>query len=206
MELKNSARKQRGLSGVSRAFMDYKGFLRNFLRRYLSREHDVDDVLQQAYLQVFDLEHRGEKVTRPKALLFTVAKNVALNELNRKSSQITAYIDECMPEGYAVQVASSAESEAEAQQTLGKYCEAVAALPPKCREVYLLRKVQGLSHKQIAERMNISTSAVEKHLHTGLSRCRVYLEKGASQRAGAYEEKESSRVSKLVRSEERSNG
>ncbi|MGH8547062.1 MAG: sigma-70 family RNA polymerase sigma factor, partial [Methylococcales bacterium] len=49
---------------------------------------------------------------------------------------------------------------------------AVAELPPKCRQVFLLRKVEQLSHAEIAERLGISRSMVEKHLHRAMMHCR----------------------------------
>jgi RNA polymerase sigma factor (sigma-70 family) len=57
------------------------------------------------------------------------------------------------------------------------YCEAVAALPKKCRQVFLLRKVHGLGHREIAERMGLSVSSVEKYLLRGIVDCRAYMEK-----------------------------
>lgn len=51
------------------------------------------------------------------------------------------------------------------------FTHAVAQLPPKCQQVFILRKVEGLSMKDIAIRMDISVSAVEKHVATGLIKC-----------------------------------
>ena len=52
---------------------------------------------------------------------------------------------------------------------------AIAALPPQCAKVFLLRKMQGLSQKEIAVRLNISVRTVENHVAAGLSRCRAYM-------------------------------
>lgn len=71
---------------------------------------------------------------------------------------------------------AAADSEVEAQESLGLYCEAVAALPEKCREVFLLRKVHGLAHKEIAERMSLSVSSVEKYLFRGALECRTFVQ------------------------------
>jgi len=48
-------------------------------------------------------------------------------------------------------------------------------LPAQCRKVYLLRKVHGLSHKEISDRLEISISAVEKHILRGVLKCRAYV-------------------------------
>lgn len=169
-------------SGITKTFFEHNGFLRRFLRRYLRRDQDIDDVLQQAYLNVFTLEKAGGSIEEPKALLFQVAKNLALNELNRKSQRMTDFIEECQSVSVAeLASATTVENELEAQQTLKLYWEAIAELPKKCRHVYILRKVHGLSHKEIAERMGITLSGVEKQLHIGMSRCREYLEKHEGQ-------------------------
>jgi RNA polymerase sigma-70 factor (ECF subfamily) len=52
---------------------------------------------------------------------------------------------------------------------------AIAALPPQCAKVFILRKMQGMSQKEIAVRLNISVRTVENHVAVGLSRCRAFM-------------------------------
>jgi RNA polymerase sigma-70 factor (ECF subfamily) len=63
---------------------------------------------------------------------------------------------------------------------------AIAALPPQCAKVFILRKMQGLSQKEIAARLNISVRTVENHVALGLVRCKAYMRAhgGASDQAG----------------------
>ncbi len=51
-----------------------------------------------------------------------------------------------------------------ASQRLNKVERAVAQLPPRCREVFLIHRLDGLSYSQIAVQLGISVSAVEKHM------------------------------------------
>ncbi len=67
------------------------------------------------------------------------------------------------------------EDEMEARQRIRMLAEAMAGLPPQCSRVFLLRKVYGLSYKEIAERLGISVSTAEKHAALGLLRCSEYL-------------------------------
>ena len=165
-------------------FLQHRLGLRKFLARYLRNDMDLDDVLQDAYLKAYGIEQKGDPIANPKAFLFTVAKNIALNEVDRQSRRINDIIDDCLPEDYPEQLkAPGAEAHVEAQQTIGLYCEAIASLPTKCRQVYLLRKVQGLSHQEIADHLGISRAAVEKQLVRGMSRCREYLERSAAGQA-----------------------
>lgn len=164
----------RPVSSVSAAFLENNSFLKRFLARYFSSRQDIEDVAQEAYLRAYVAEQQKE-IEQPKAYLFRIARNLALTELTKKSKKITDYFEECGA-SVVIECAASADSEVEAQQTFGLYCEAVAALPEKCRQVFLLRKVHGLPHKEIAERMSLSVSSVEKYLLRGVLECKAYVQ------------------------------
>ena len=161
------------LASVSSAFLENREFLKNFLKRFFSRAEDIEDVTQETYLSAYRAEQqRG--IDQPKAYLFRVAKNLALNELNRKSRQMTVYIEDRLA-SIPLDGGPSIEEEVEAQQSLALYTEAVAALPKKCQRVFLLRKVNGMRQQEIADHLGITISAVEKHLHNGTKSCRAYI-------------------------------
>ena len=179
MSKERSLPSNHGLSGISGIFLEHNTFLKKFLTRFLNREQDIEDVAQEAYLKAYIVEQDRGEIEQPKAFLFSIAKNLALNELTRKSRQMTSYIEDCQ-EPVVVEGENTTEKELEAWESLGIYCEAVATLPERCRQVYLLRKVHGLHHKEIAERLSISLSTVEKHLRVGVSCCSEYIRKHSS--------------------------
>ena len=84
----------------------------------------------------------------------------------------------------------SAEDEAIARQRFGIHCEAVAELSPQVRRAYLMRKVYGLSHKEIAERMGIARSTVEKHLMKGVEMCDRYIRERTDENAPGQPDRE----------------
>jgi RNA polymerase sigma factor (sigma-70 family) len=161
------------LSAVTIAFLECSTFLKKFLSGFLPAQSDIEDVAQEAYLRAFMAEQR-ETIEQPKAFLFRVAKNLALTQLTKKSRQITDYIEEAGAT-VVIQTAAGSDEELEAQQCLDLYCEAVAKLPEKCRQVFLLRKVHGLTHQDIGERMALSVSSVEKYLRQAILACDVHL-------------------------------
>lgn len=158
---------------LTAAFLENSGSLKRFLSRFLVERQDIEDVVQEAYLRAYCAQ--GERrIEQPKAFLFRIAKNLALNELNRKTRQITDYVaDFDLP--VVIDSEITLEDELEAHQHLGLFCEAIATLPEQRRRVFLLRKVHGFSHKEIAKRMNLSVSSVEKHLLKGTLVCRAYV-------------------------------
>jgi RNA polymerase sigma-70 factor (ECF subfamily) len=163
------------LSAVSASFLENDTFLKRFLARFFSDRQDIEDVAQETYLRAYAAEQRKE-IELPKAFLFRIAKNLALTELTRKSKRITDYLEECGA-SVVIEYGAAADSEVEAEESLGLYCEAVAALPEKCRQVFLLRKIHGLAHKEIAERMSLSVSSVEKYLLRGVLECNAFVQK-----------------------------
>jgi RNA polymerase sigma-70 factor (ECF subfamily) len=62
------------------------------------------------------------------------------------------------------------------QQELDLYINALRSLPAQCQRVFVMCKVYGFSHKEIASKLGISVSTVEKHLIKGLSRCYKYMQ------------------------------
>ncbi len=162
------------VSAISAAFVENHAFLKRFLARFFSDRQDIEDVAQEAYLRAYVAEQQKE-IEQPKAYLFRIAKNLALTKLTKKSKKITDYLEESGA-SVVIECGAAADSEAEAQESLGLYCEAIAALPEKCRQVFLLRKVHGLAHKEIAQRMSLSVSSVEKYLLRGILECKAFVQ------------------------------
>lgn len=171
IERKTDNNKRR--STVSEAFSAHQSALRAFVSRMVSTPADVDDITQEAFLRAFNAE-KAREIEQPKSFLFTIAKNIVLSNFNKKSNKLTDHVADLDDLG-VVTDKGSVESEVEAEETIGLYCHAVEALPLQCRRVFLMRKVYGLPHKEIAQRLGISVSTVEKHLAKGVKTCATYL-------------------------------
>jgi RNA polymerase sigma factor (sigma-70 family) len=168
---------------VCQAYARHESSLKRFIRCFLRNPPDVDDIAQEAFLRAYAAE-RNQPIEQPKSFLFRIAKHVALSQLSRKARQITDYIEDS-DDSAVIQTESSAEDELSAQQILGLHCEAVAELAPQCRQVYLLRKVHGLSHKEIAAHLGIAISTVEKHLIKGVEQCGRFVQERMRTRSEA---------------------
>ena len=88
--------------------------------------------------------------------------------------QLTDYLEDAVDND--VDSAITLEEEISAQQKVQLFCDAIAELPPQCRRVFLMRKVQALPHKAIAKELGISCSAVEKQIALGTERCKKYVD------------------------------
>jgi RNA polymerase sigma factor (sigma-70 family) len=155
------------------AYVRHESSLKRFIARFMRGSPDIEDIAQEAFLRAYAAE-RERPIEQPKSFLFRIAKHVALSQLTRKSRQITDYIEDS-DNSEVIATECSAEDEISAREILGLHCEAVASLPPQCRQVYLLRKVHGLSHKEIAGQLAIAVSTVEKHLIKAVEQCDRYV-------------------------------
>ena len=146
--------------------------LRRFLLRLLGNPADAADAYQETYLRLLAALPRT-RVERPSAFLFQIASNVALRMRNRQrlEGRLFQAVSEAdlagIADGYALP-----ERQAIARQDLRRLAAAVDALPPRCREVFLLARIDGLANGEVAQRLGISRNMVEKHLIRALLHCR----------------------------------
>jgi RNA polymerase sigma factor (sigma-70 family) len=146
--------------------------LRRYLTRLLGNTSEAQDIAHDAYLRVYP---DGDKTVaqQPEAMLYTTARRLAINRLKRRS------ISPIAPDGVAVETAASATpgvaQQVMARQELSLLEEAIADLPEGCRTVLLLRKVELLSHREIADRLGIAISTVEKQHARALRLLRAAL-------------------------------
>ncbi len=139
--------------------------------RKLLESSEAEEVMQEAYVEVY-LGLKAGKEIEPKPFLFRVARNIAISRLRHKK----------VVERSATQVSefyTGAEKSPQALQTdveeKALLLEAVNSLPYICRQVFVMRKLHGKTHAEIAQMMHISLKTVENHLATGMKLCRQYI-------------------------------
>jgi RNA polymerase sigma-70 factor (ECF subfamily) len=151
----------------------------------LVKPHDVEDVVQETYMRVFQAA-RKQPIRSPRAFMLKTARNIALNKLTWADA-LNHMIDppEDNQEGDAGLGDLSVErgmeemtpdSVLESEQEFAVFCRAVRGLPRQCRRAFLLRKVYGLSQREVAQRLGVSEGTVEKHIAKGMLECVRYMQ------------------------------
>jgi RNA polymerase sigma factor (sigma-70 family) len=151
----------------------HRAALHRYLGKLTSGAEDIEDLVQETYVRMYALPD-FHLVESPKALLFRIAHNLAVERARRHKAQatdtvadleaLTVFSEEAPP-----------EEQTDARRRFESFCAAVERLPPICRRVFVLRKVHKLSHAEISEVLGVSESTIEKHVAKGLVRCREYL-------------------------------
>lgn len=151
----------------------HEPMLRGWLRSRFGRECDVDDVIQEAYLRIAQARARGE-VQAPKAFLFATARNLALDRVRHQ--RVAAAKPLADFEALHVMDESGDVAETVARnQELALLTEAIQQLPDRCRQIFTLRKVYGVSPPEIAARLGLSEHTVAAQLAIGLKRCAQFM-------------------------------
>lgn len=147
--------------------------LRSFLRGMFPAVRDVDDIVQESYLRVWRRQ-AARPIESAKGFLFQVARRLALDSLRRDRLSRARQLEEA---GAAPVVDDQPDSATTAgdQELYDLLADALIGLPARCREVTLLRKIHGMSQREVATRLGLSERTVENQCRRGVKRCEAYL-------------------------------
>lgn len=157
----------------------YEPMLRAWLQSRFPRA-ELDDILQEAYLRVLQAREK-EPMQSPKAFLFAVARNLALDQTRHR--QVAGENDRARIEDFDIcdETADVSESVARNQE-LELLTAAIQSLPDRCRRIFTLRKVYGLSQSDIAGKLGVSTHTVSAQLTIGVHKCTEYMSRYRKER------------------------
>ncbi|MEC3909548.1 RNA polymerase sigma factor [Sphingobium sp. CR2-8] len=154
------------IAWVGSNIVPYEGDLRAWLRRRSLPSQDIDDIIHDAYLCISQLSG-VDHIRNGRAYLFTTARSVMLRRVRR--DRIVRI--ESLTEVEAMTLQDSApgpERQASARQELARVERLIAALPDRCREIFHLRRIEGVPQRQIAERLGLAEHIVEAQAIRGL--------------------------------------
>src|SRR5690348_11337029 len=142
-----------------------KSLVRYLLRAWPNRQ-EVPDLRQDAYVRVYEAAAKSRPQS-PKSFLFAIARNLMADHIRRRRIVAIDAVGDLDALNVLIDSVSP-ERRASAQQELRRLAEAVDCLPPKCREVVWMRRVDDLPQKEVAILLGISQKTVEKHVMKGM--------------------------------------
>jgi RNA polymerase sigma-70 factor (ECF subfamily) len=152
-----------------------------FLTRQVRDRDAAADLAQESFVRALDLQAAGKPVLDARALLYRIARNLVIDRHRRAQVRLHDDIDSLAEDQLPTAPQHLQPEEALAsQQVIGAYLIAIEALPPRCRQAFVLHVFDGLSHAEIAGQMGISVSMVEKHIVRGMLACKLCARQLAS--------------------------
>ena len=160
-----------------REILTHEAILVRFIARIWPRRDEIADIRQEAYARVYEAARQVRPQT-PKAFLFATARHLMADRIRRErivsiraggeNDYLNVLVDEISP-----------ERRVGAHQELARLAQAFDRLSMKCREVVWLRRVKGLSQKEVADRLGLTEKTIEKHLRTGARQLAHYMRENA---------------------------
>lgn len=158
--------RKRIVAWVASSVMPHEPFVRAWLRQRLQSREDIDDLIQEAYAKLSALTSI-DHITRPETFFFQIVRNLLIDQIRHArvvrieaATEIdfsSVYTDEPTPERITA-----------ARRELAKVAALIEALPERCRQVFTMRKIEGVSQREIARRLGVSESVVENEGVKGL--------------------------------------
>lgn len=141
--------------------------LRRVLLRRGNSQAETEDLIQEAFLRMHEYCEKGGEVRRPEGFLMRTALRLAANA--RRDAHRELYSERSVEElNHLTDCAPRPDEVLAGHQCLVRMREALDAASPRTREVLFMQRLDGLSYAQIAGRLGISVSAVEKHIAKAL--------------------------------------
>lgn len=153
---------------VASLFRQYGRELFGFLSARL-RPHEAEEVAQKTYLQLLQHPDPGV-INNPHAYLFKTASNVLVDHVRRQR----VHSGRVNPASVLEELASplpEPDAAVDDIMRIKRFRAALQSLPPVCRAAFILHRIDGLTHAEIAERLGISRKTVERHIIKALERC-----------------------------------
>ncbi len=163
---------------VERLFRQHNEALIRFLQARLRSRNAAREVAQEAYVRLLRLDRPSGASSYFQSLLFRTAANLATDRLRRDQKQLAAADASLFNEWADVRTPERQVSAAETMQRLERL---VAALPGKCREAFVLNRVEGMGFAEIAQVMNLSERMVRIYVMRAVLHCRARVDFEESQ-------------------------
>lgn len=169
------------LSSYTEVYTTYFPRLVRFSQTYLLSREEAENIVQDVFLYLWEHPETQESIRHTQAFLFTMVKNRCIDylrqqtqEQNKRRPLTELQEKELQLKLYSLQqFASEGLFRTDTEALLQKVID---DLPPRCREIFLLSRLDGLHHKEIAERLHISTNTVEGQVAIALHKLRMALQ------------------------------
>lgn len=158
----------------------YHRELLNFLARQVRDRHAAADLAQESYVRVLTLQQGGQVVRDVRALLYRTARNLVIDQHRRAVHRQHDPLDALEEADHPASPAHQQPEEVLAyEQQARALVRVIEALPPRCREAFVLNRFEGWPHQQVAEHMGISKNMVAQHVARALLACQACMERCA---------------------------
>lgn len=163
----------------SKVYRIYFPKLVRFSQAYVLSEHEAENIVQNVFLYLLENRELLESLNNVNAFLFTLVKNKCIDSLRRQlkegTQQSLSDIQEKELELKLYSLQKFDENKLSREEIDHIITTAIDSLPSRCKEIFIMSRLEGLPHKKIAEQLNISTNTIEGQIAIALRKLRTEL-------------------------------
>ena len=156
-----------------KVFEEYYNPLCNFATKFVAGNDVAEDIVQEVFVQMWQKREKITLTSNIKSYLFQSTRNKAIEIIRRNKLQ-SDYINE---EKHKQKSSYEIDIEADNYMLKEQLYKSIRQLPPKCQQIFVLSKMNGLTYGEIAEELNLSVKTVENQIGRGLKLLRGMLTK-----------------------------
>ncbi len=175
MPLDSHASPSSNVKRIANLYRKYAEELARYFSRRLPCPDQATDLVQELFARLLSQKQPGPPIRHERGFLYASAKHLATEIRHSSKWQIGVGGNDTL-QPCTEDSPLSPDQALEQQRTANALLQTILSLPPRCQEVFILNKFDGLSYARIAERLNISHSSVEKHMARALAACRQQLQ------------------------------
>ncbi|WP_404339848.1 RNA polymerase sigma factor [Pseudoalteromonas mariniglutinosa] len=150
---------------VLTSFTEVSGLIRQFVARIVRRD-DIEDIVQETFIKSYEADLK-QNIEYTNSYMLKTAKHLALNHVAKWDNKYSDELDES-DEAQRLMKSVTLEDEVTSKERFLFFCRVTEQMSPQVKKCFILKKVYGLSQKEIAAKMKLSESTVEKHIAKGL--------------------------------------
>lgn len=161
---------------VDQLYRDHQSWLHQWLRKKIGSSEHAADLVQDTFIKILQARDELFGIKEPRAYLVTIARNLMIDQVRRKRIE-QAYLDELSQMEYILDAIPSPESQLQVIQAIDQICQALVAVSEKAQRAFVLHYFEGLTHKEIAAQIGVSSKMIQKYLASCLVQCYVLKQK-----------------------------
>ena len=157
---------------ITSTFVDISKQLKRFVSRIVQPD-DVEDIVQETFIKSYEADLKQD-IQFTRSYMLKTAKHLALNHIAKWDNKFNDSLehDNELP---VLLKSMQLEDEYTSKERFLLFCRATEQLSSSIRKCFILKKVYGMSQKEIADQMQLSQSTVEKHIAKGLLQTMLYM-------------------------------
>ena len=158
-------------------FYKYRNKIKGFATKFVPTQIDPDEIVQEVFVKIWLKKEYIDPGKNFQSYLFSVAKNLILDHLKSAVNRKLYFVEEYFQQDLISEEDAEVQFPADTEEQI---LSLIQQIPERRREIFCLSRFDGLSYKQIAERLNITENTVDSQIRNSLTFLRKEFRKFAT--------------------------